>query len=799
MLGGRLGEGSQVGHGRTRITAVHLGHPQQVPYVRRKLVGGILGHEALQQRHRLVEAPLLDERARQVEGGRRGQRVRGPGVDELAERLGRLGVLLLELRPRQAVLRLGCERRGRIGLQDGLVRGPRVGETAETKEGFALPELHLERPARRWLKGLRAFEGLERRFVVADGQPGASEQQYGVGQARVLGELLDESLQRTTGNRHDAVGRRALADKEEAVGLLHRTRGREGEEREEEERQRRDAAALHDDPSIVARYPTAAVRLCVFDLDHTLIRSPLDLAAMALDMRARLEVARGLLPPRSDRYRVSGLITHCRRDAPALLDTLWAIALDDERRALDGTSLEPGARDALEGARAAGFAVALWTNNAREITADVLDRFGLLGGFDLIVTRDEMDALKPDPAGWRVIRERFGDCAAVVVGDSWVDGVAAAAAGVPFVAFSAVLSGVKEIRQVIAEADVERTRSGRRTILFVDEIHRFNRAQQDAFLPHVEKGTVVLVGATTENPSFEVNGALLSRCRVYVLHGLAEDDLLGIMRRALTDRERGLAALRPEADDDALRLIARLANGDARAALNMLELAVTMVARGARPARVTDTAIREAAQKKTLLYDKSGEEHYNLISALHKSLRDSDPDASLYWMTRMLESGEDPLYVARRLVRFASEDVGNADPVALTLTLAAKDAYDFLGSPEGELALAQATLYLALAPKSNAVYTAYNEAKADVEERPTEPVPLHIRNAPTGLMKGLGYGRGYQYAHDAEDARVDQEHLPEALRDRQYYQPTERGLEAELGRRLAEWRRWRAEQRNRSS
>jgi len=307
------------------------------------------------------------------------------------------------------------------------------------------------------------------------------------------------------------------------------------------------------------------------------------------------------------------------------------------------------------------------------------------------------------------------------------------------------------------------------------------------------------VGATTENPSFEVNGALLSRCRVYVLHGLAEDDLLGIMRRALTDRERGLAALRPEADDDALRLIARLANGDARAALNMLELAVTMVARGARPARVTDTAIREAAQKKTLLYDKSGEEHYNLISALHKSLRDSDPDASLYWMTRMLESGEDPLYVARRLVRFASEDVGNADPVALTLTLAAKDAYDFLGSPEGELALAQATLYLALAPKSNAVYTAYNEAKADVEERPTEPVPLHIRNAPTGLMKGLGYGRGYQYAHDAEDARVDQEHLPEALRDRQYYQPTERGLEAELGRRLAEWRRWRAEQRNRSS
>ena len=360
-------------------------------------------------------------------------------------------------------------------------------------------------------------------------------------------------------------------------------------------------------------------------------------------------------------------------------------------------------------------------------------------------------------------------------------------AGAHFVAFSAVLAGVKEIRQVIAEAD--------HTILFVDEIHRFNRAQQDAFLPHVEKGTVVLVGATTENPSFEVNSALLSRCRVYVLHGLGEDDLLGIMRRALTDRERGLGALRAEADDDALRVIARLANGDARSALNMLELAVTLVAPGSRSPRVTEAAIREAAQKKTLLYDKSGEEHYNLISALHKSLRDSDPDASLYWMTRMLESGEDPLYIARRLVRFASEDVGNADPAALTLTLAAKEAYDFLGSPEGELALAQATLYLALAPKSNAVYTAYNEAKTDVNERPAEPVPLHIRNAPTGLMKDLGYGRGYQYAHDAPEARVDQEHLPEALRGRRYYRPTDRGLEAELGRRLAEWRRWRAEHR----
>jgi putative ATPase len=368
-------------------------------------------------------------------------------------------------------------------------------------------------------------------------------------------------------------------------------------------------------------------------------------------------------------------------------------------------------------------------------------------------------------------------------------------AGARFVAFSAVLSGVKEIRQVVAEAETERARRRRRTILFVDEIHRFNRGQQDAFLPHVEKGTIVLVGATTENPSFEVNSALLSRCRVYVLHALTEDDLLAIMGRALADGERGLARLAPEVAEEALRLIARLANGDARSALNVLELAVQLAPVTAGRRRVTEAGIREAAQRRTLLYDKSGEEHYNLISALHKSLRDSDADAALYWMTRMLDSGEDPLYVARRLVRFASEDVGNADPRALTLTLAAKDAYEFLGSPEGELALAQATLYLALAPKSNAVYVAFNEARADVQERPAEPVPLHIRNAPTGLMRDLGYGRGYQYAHDAPEARVEQEHLPEALRDHRYYRPVDRGLETELGRRLAEWRRWRAERR----
>ena len=365
--------------------------------------------------------------------------------------------------------------------------------------------------------------------------------------------------------------------------------------------------------------------------------------------------------------------------------------------------------------------------------------------------------------------------------------------GAYFVAFSAVLSGVKEIRQVIAEAETERARRGRRTILFVDEIHRFNKAQQDAFLPHVEKGTLILIGATTENPSFEVIGALLSRCRVYVLHPLSEDDVVTILVRALKDAERGLGSLKVDVADAALRPIARLGNGDARAALNILELAAMLAPpdpAGLR--RVTESWIREAAQKKVLLYDKSGEEHYNLISALHKSLRDSDPDGSLYWLARMLQSGEDPLYIARRLVRFASEDIGNADPLALQLTLAAKEAYHFLGSPEGELALAQATVYLACAPKSNAVYTAFTEASKDVRDRPAEPVPFHLRNAPTGLMANLGYGKGYQYAHDSKDALVDQEHLPDALKGRTYYHPTERGLEGEIAERLARWRQWRA-------
>ena len=362
-------------------------------------------------------------------------------------------------------------------------------------------------------------------------------------------------------------------------------------------------------------------------------------------------------------------------------------------------------------------------------------------------------------------------------------------AGARFVLFSAVLAGVKEIRQVVAEAEADRARGGKRTILFVDEIHRFNKSQQDAFLPHVEKGTLILIGATTENPSFEVNAALLSRCRVYVLQPLPEEDIVAILERALRDPERGLGGTRAAADTDALQLIARLSDGDARGALNILELTVTLHA-GA----VTEGAIRDAVQKKALLYDKSGEEHYNLISALHKSLRDSDPDGALYWLGRMLEAGEDALYVARRLVRFASEDVGNADPQALRLALDAKEAYHFLGSPEGDLTLAQAACYLALAPKSNAVYAAWNQVRQDIQDKPAEPVPLHLRNAPTGLMANQGYGKGYQYAHDAAEARVSQEHLPEALRGRVYYRPVDRGLEKELAARLEAWRKWREHQ-----
>ncbi len=367
----------------------------------------------------------------------------------------------------------------------------------------------------------------------------------------------------------------------------------------------------------------------------------------------------------------------------------------------------------------------------------------------------------------------------------------AAHAKAHFTPFSAVLTGVKEVRSLVAEAEERLTLRGQPTILFVDEIHRFNKAQQDAFLPHVERGTVTLIGATTENPSFEVIGALLSRCRVYVLERLTEADLETIVRRALADPERGLGRLDLEADADAVAAIVALSEGDARTALNILEVAARLLTTGRRergPARLTAASIREAAQRKTLLYDKGGEEHYNLISALHKSVRDSDPDATLYWLARMLEAGEDRRFLARRLVRMASEDIGLADPQALAITLAAKDAYDFLGTPEGELALAEAAVYLACAPKSNAVYTAFDQARADVTARPAEPVPHHIRNAPTRLMKDLGYGAGYQYAHDDPDAVVVQDHLPASLRGRTYYHPVPRGFEQEIRARLERWR-----------
>ena len=358
-----------------------------------------------------------------------------------------------------------------------------------------------------------------------------------------------------------------------------------------------------------------------------------------------------------------------------------------------------------------------------------------------------------------------------------------------FIPFSAVTSGIKEIKEVIAEADRRLRGTGQRTILFVDEIHRFNKAQQDAFLPHVERGTITLIGATTENPSFEVIAPLLSRAKVLVLQPLSEDEIVLILSRALADMERGLGRSRLQAPPEILVAIARWANGDARSALNLLDLSARLAAAAPEPGVLTPAIIQEVAQHRSLLYDKAGEEHYNLISALHKSLRGSDPDAALYWLARMLASGEDPLYIARRLVRFASEDVGNADPQALLLALAAKEAYHFLGTPEGELALAQCVVYLATAPKSNAVYVAYNAAKADVASAPADPVPLHIRNAPTPLMEELGYAEGYKYAHDYESGYVAQDYLPERLRGRIYYRPTNRGLEAEIQKRLAAWRR----------
>jgi len=375
-----------------------------------------------------------------------------------------------------------------------------------------------------------------------------------------------------------------------------------------------------------------------------------------------------------------------------------------------------------------------------------------------------------------------------------------------FIEFSAVLAGIKEIKQVMADA--ERARQyGTRTIVFIDEIHRFNKAQQDAFLPHVEKGNIRLIGATTENPSFEINSALLSRCRVYVLNPLTEEQIVLLLRRALTDRERGLGEMNLTASDDVLKKIASYTSGDARSACNVLEVAAGLVdpllaksaRRGAPPdgdlREITDDIVRDALQKRILLYDKTGEEHYNLISALHKSVRNSDPDAALYWLGRMLEAGEDPLYIARRVVRMAVEDIGLADPNALSLCMAARDAVDFIGMPEGNLALAQAVVYLSVAPKSNALYTAYGDVKCDVEQTAAEPVPLHLRNAPTSLMKGLGYGKGYQYAHDLESKVADMECLPENLRGRVYYQPTNEGIEKRIRERLEEIKRQRSQAR----
>src|ERR1700723_1442064 len=373
-----------------------------------------------------------------------------------------------------------------------------------------------------------------------------------------------------------------------------------------------------------------------------------------------------------------------------------------------------------------------------------------------------------------------------------------------FVEFSAVLVGIKEIKQVMADA--ERARQyGTRTIVFIDEIHRFNKAQQDAFLPHVEKGNIRLIGATTENPSFEINAALLSRCRVYVLKPLSEDQIVLLLRRALTDHERGLGEKNLTASDDVLKKIASYTSGDARSAYNVLEVAAGLAkppllakeARSGAPlsCEITDEIVRDALQKRVLLYDKSGEEHYNLISALHKSVRNSDPDAALYWLGRMLEAGEDPMYCARRVVRMAVEDIGLAAPEALNLCLSARDAMHFLGQPEGALALAQAVVYLALAPKSNAVYTAYGAVLADIEATAAEPVPLHLRNAPTKLMKSLDYGKEYQYAHDVEGRVADMECLPAGLAGRRYYHPTNEGREKLLAQRMEEIARIKTEKR----
>jgi putative ATPase len=361
-----------------------------------------------------------------------------------------------------------------------------------------------------------------------------------------------------------------------------------------------------------------------------------------------------------------------------------------------------------------------------------------------------------------------------------------------FVPFSAVLTGIKEIKEVMAQAE-QKSHSGQRTIVFVDEVHRFNKAQQDAFLPHVEAGHILFIGATTENPSFEVISPLLSRTKVYVLEALTTPQIVDLLRRALFDMERGLGKQNIDASEDVLFRMASFANGDARSAYNTLELS----ARSARPdasgiCHISSELLEDLLQRKVLRYDKAGEEHYNLISALHKSVRNSDPDAALYWLARMIESGEDPLYLARRMVRMASEDIGLAEPGALAVTLAAKDAFNFLGAPEGHLALAEAVVYLSLAPKSNALYVAYGNVIEDVHKTEADPVPMHLRNAVTGLMKNIGYGEGYKYAHNFDEKLTDMQCLPDNLAGRLWYKPTDQGFEQRLQQRLAEIRKFKA-------
>ena len=379
------------------------------------------------------------------------------------------------------------------------------------------------------------------------------------------------------------------------------------------------------------------------------------------------------------------------------------------------------------------------------------------------------------------------------VGKTTLAGIIAEKTKANFINFSAVTSGIKEIKEVMQQAENSR-RIGMKTILFVDEIHRFNKAQQDAFLPYVERGSITLIGATTENPSFEVNSALLSRCRVFVLKALEEDDLVQLLKNVLLSPQ-GFRDSNVVMSDRQLHAVAAFANGDARTALNVLEMAVTNGEINAEGITVTDEGLEQCISKKSLLYDKSGEEHYNLISALHKSMRNSDPDAAIYWMCRMLEGGENPLYISRRLIRFASEDIGMADSQALQVAVAAYQACHFLGMPECDVHLTHAVTYLAMAPKSNALYTACEECKRDVKERRDEPVPLQLRNAPTGLMKELHYGEGYQYAHDHEDKLTAMQCLPDSLKDRHYYQPTQEGAEKAVKERLQAVREWKAKHR----